>query len=177
MDILTNIINLFGLETKLFIAQIVNFAILLYILKKFLYKPIAQTLKERQAKIKQGLQDAENAKQALKTADIQKIEILRNARKDADKMIEITKQSVQSIRQQVMDDSKKQAKEIIESAKKNAEAEYEAASKKIGVMSVDLSKSIVSKILSELFTEEDKNAVLVRAVEKLESSKYGKATN
>lgn len=177
MDIITNIVNLFGLETKLFIAQIVNFAILLYILKKFLYKPIAQTLKDRQDKIKQGLADAESAKQALKTADIQKIEILKNARKDADKMIEITKHSIQSIKQQAIDESKQQAKEIIETAKKSAEAEHEAASKKVGVMSIDLSKNIVSKILSELFTEEDKNVVLARAVEKIENSEYGKATN
>lgn len=177
MEILTNILNLFGLETKLFIAQIVNFAILLYILKKFLYKPIAQTLQERQAKIKQGLQDAEKAKEALKVADEQKFEILKGARKDADKMIEITKKSVQTIRQQATDDAKKQAKEIIENAKKNAEAEQEAASKKVGVLSVDLSKNIVSKILSELFTEEDKNKVLARAVEKIENSGYGKATN
>ncbi len=177
MEILTNILNLFGLETKLFIAQIVNFAILLYILKKFLYKPIAQTLQERQLKIKQGLKDAEDAKEALKVADVQKFEILKNARKDADKMIELTKKSVISIRQSATDDAKKQAKEIIEAAKKNAEAEQEAASKKVGLMSVDLSKNIVSKILSELFSEQDKNAVLARAVEKIEAGGYGKATN
>ena len=177
MEILTNILNLFGLETKLFIAQIVNFAILLYILKKFLYKPIAQTLQDRQAKIKQGLQDAENAKEALKVADAQKIEILKSARQDADKMIEITKKSVQSIRQQATEESKKQASEIIEAAKKSAEAEQEAASKRVGIMSVDLSKNIVSKILSELFSEQDKNVVLARAVEKIEAGGYGKTTN
>ncbi len=177
MEILTNILNLFGLETKLFIAQIVNFAILLYILKKFLYKPIAQTLQERQTKIKQGLQDAENAKEALKVADAQKVEILKSARKDADKMIELTKKSIQSIKQNATEDAKKQADEIIETAKKNAEAQQEEASKKVGLMSVDLSKSIVSKILSELFSEQDKNIVLARAVEKIEAGGYGKATN
>ena len=99
MDIITNILNLFGIESKLFIAQIINFAILLIILKLLLYKPIAQMLEERRNKIKQGLDDAKNAKEALEVADAQKTEILKNARKDADKIIEITKQSVQNMKQ------------------------------------------------------------------------------
>ena len=77
MDILKDILNLFGLEGKLFIAQIINFAILLFILKKFLYEPIAKMMEERKAKIKQGLDDAEKAKKTLLEADSKKILILK----------------------------------------------------------------------------------------------------
>lgn len=177
MEILTDILNLFGLETKLFIAQIVNFAILLYILKKFLYKPIAQTLEERKNKIKQGLDDAENAKKALLDADNQKLSILKEAKKDADKILENTKISSENLKQQSAQEAKKQAAEIIDNAKKSARAEFEKANKQIGTMSVDLSKKIVSKVLSEVFSEEEKNAILLKAVEKIENGGYGKTTN
>ena len=177
METLTGILNLFGLEGKLFIAQIINFAILLFILKKFLYEPIANMLEERKTKIKQGLDDAENAKKALAEADNQKILILKEAKIDADKILENTKISSENLKQQSAQDAKKQAAEIVDNAKKQAQAEFENVSKQVGSMSVDLSKKIVSKILSEIFTEQDKTAILSKAVEKIENGGYEKTTN
>ena len=177
METLTGILNLFGLEGKLFIAQIINFAILLFILKKFLYEPIANMLEERKTKIKQGLDDAENAKKALLDADNQKILILKEAKIDADKILDNTKKSSESLKQKSSEDAKKQAAEIVDNAKKQAQAEFENVSKQVGSMSVDLSKKIVSKILSEIFTEQDKTAILSKAVEKIENGGYEKTTN
>ena len=107
METLTGILNLFGLEGKLFIAQIINFAILLFILKKFLYEPIANMLEERKTKIKQGLDDAENAKKALADADNQKILILKEAKIDADKILENTKKSSESLKQKSSEEDRK----------------------------------------------------------------------
>ncbi|MBR3654212.1 MAG: F0F1 ATP synthase subunit B [Elusimicrobia bacterium] len=177
METINYILNLFGLEGNLFIAQVINFAILLIILKIFLYKPIAQILEERKAKIKQGLDDAENAKKALADADNQKTKILKEAKVDADKILENTKASSESLKQQSAQDAKKQATEIVDNAKKQAQDEFAKASKQVGSMSVELSKKIVAKILSEIFTEDDKNAVLAKAVEKIEQGGYEKTTN
>ncbi len=177
METINYILNLFGLEGNLFIAQVINFAILLIILKIFLYKPIAQILEERKAKIKQGLDDAENAKKALADADSQKTKILKEAKVDADKILENTKASSESLKQQSAQDAKKQATEIVDNAKKQAQDEFAKASKQVGSMSVELSKKIVAKILSEIFTEDDKNAVLAKAVEKIEQGGYEKTTN
>ncbi|MBQ1609607.1 MAG: F0F1 ATP synthase subunit B [Elusimicrobia bacterium] len=177
MDIIKDILNLFGLEGKLFIAQIINFAILLFILKKFLYEPIAKIMEERKAKIKQGLDDAENAKKTLIEADNQKTLILKEAKVDADKILDNTKKSSEILKQKSSEDAKKQATEIVDNAKKQAQAEFDKASKQVGSMSVDLSKKIVSKILSEIFTEQDKTAILSKAVEKIEKGGYEKATN
>ena len=60
MNIITDILNLFGIETEIFIAQIINFAILLIILKLLLYKPIAQILKEREDSINNCLKEKDN---------------------------------------------------------------------------------------------------------------------
>ena len=177
MDIIKDIFNLFGLETKLFIAQIVNFAILLFILKKFLYKPITQMLEERRNKIKQGLDDAENAHKALLDADTQKIAILKTAKTDADKILENVKASSETLKQKSAEDAKKQASEIIETAKKQAKDEFDKATKQVGVMSVDLSKKIISKVLSEIFTDDEKTVVLSKAVDKIEAGGYEKTTN
>lgn len=177
MEIITDIINLFGLEGKLFIAQVINFAILLFILKLFLYEPIAKMLEERKTKIKQGLEDAEKSTRALLEAEDKKKEILKVAKIDADKILENTKVSSENFKQKSAEEAKKQATEIIDNAKKQAQDEFEKISKQVGYMSIDLSKKIVSKVLSEIFTEEEKNIILSKAVEKIESGGYEKTTN
>jgi F-type H+-transporting ATPase subunit b len=48
------ILNQFGLDWKLFIAQIVNFLVIAYIFKRFLYKPILDALHKRNDAIKKG---------------------------------------------------------------------------------------------------------------------------
>ena len=71
----------------------------------------------------------------------------------------------------------KQAVEIIENAKRSAKDEQEKASKKVGLMSIDISKKVVSKILSEIFTEKEKTEILSRAINKIEHSGYEKTNN
>ncbi|GAB1401737.1 F0F1 ATP synthase subunit B [Elusimicrobiota bacterium] len=172
-----DILNLFGLESGLFIGQILNFLILFFILKFFLYKPIMAMLDERSQKIKQGLDDAENAKKALQEADLQKIGILKVAKTDADKILENTKNTAQNLKQKTIDDAKKQSVDIVSEAKKQALEEFEKTSKQIGKMSVDISQKIVSKVLSELFTDQEKSAILSKAIEKIEKTGYDKGTN
>ena len=91
--------------------------------------------------------------------------------------MENTKASSESYKQKSTEEAKKQATEIVDTAKKQAQDEFTKVSKQVGAMSIDLSKKIVAKILSEIFTEEDKNAVLSKAVEKIEQGGYEKTTN
>ena len=59
----------FGLNWKLLLIQAVNFRILLFLLQKFLYKPILRIVDERRLKIQKGLSDAEQANAKLAAAE------------------------------------------------------------------------------------------------------------
>jgi F-type H+-transporting ATPase subunit b len=91
--------------------------------------------------------------------------------------LENVKVTSETLKQQSAQDAKKQAAEIIETAKKQAKDEFDKATKQVGAISIDLSKKIVSKVLSEIFTDEEKTAVLSKAIDKIESVGYEKTTN
>ncbi|HMA79010.1 MAG TPA: hypothetical protein VKP88_07860, partial [Candidatus Paceibacterota bacterium] len=55
------LIQAFGIDTRLIVVQIINFGLLLALLSYFLYRPILNLLEEREAKITQGIKDAEAA--------------------------------------------------------------------------------------------------------------------
>ena len=50
----------FGVDVLKLAFQIVNFLIVLYLLNRFLFKPVLARLDERKSKIEKGLEDAEH---------------------------------------------------------------------------------------------------------------------
>ncbi|MEM9336259.1 MAG: F0F1 ATP synthase subunit B [Patescibacteria group bacterium] len=78
------LIEAFGIDTKGIVIQIINFAILAAALTYFLYNPVLKLLNEREETIKQGLKDAEDAKQAKESAEEEKKAVLGEANKEAE---------------------------------------------------------------------------------------------
>jgi len=77
------LIQAFGIDAKLVTAQVINFVLLLGLLSYFLYKPVLKVLADREAKIAQGIKDAEAAAVAKSEADTRKKEVLQEAHKEA----------------------------------------------------------------------------------------------
>ena len=162
------IIQKFGLEAKLFLFQLINFLIIVFVLKKFLFSPLKKMLDERKRKIAQSLQDAENTKIALESASEERKKILLDAKNNADKLTASVKVSIDESRTKSIEEAKQHSAQILEDAKHQAVAEFENMNKEIGKMSVNLSGKILSKILSDLFTEDEKQKLISRALEKMD---------
>ena len=100
------ILNEFGFDIKLFAAQIVNFLVIAFIFKKFLYKPILATLKKRKELIAKGLKDAQKASEALENAEEQKNKILNTASKESERILNEAKQQSQVTREEIINAAK-----------------------------------------------------------------------
>ncbi|MEI8218810.1 MAG: ATP synthase F0 subunit B, partial [Elusimicrobiota bacterium] len=82
------ILHSFGLDIKQFAAQVVNFLVIVLIIKTFLYQPLRAVLRERQEKIKKGLDDSQAATLMLEKTAQDKAEILKAARFEMQNIIE-----------------------------------------------------------------------------------------
>ncbi len=78
-----SLIEVFGIDIRLITIQVINFVVLATILTYLLYKPVLKMLNDREAKIKQGLHDAEAAAKARENAEEERKGILEAAHKDA----------------------------------------------------------------------------------------------
>ncbi|AKL97946.1 ATP synthase F0 subunit B [Endomicrobium proavitum] len=162
------IIKKFGLETNLFLFQLANFLIIAFILKKFLFKPLKKMLDERKRIVDQSLQDAQDARAALENAGQERDKILTSAKTDADALAVAAKASLEETKIKLTDDAKKRSQQIVDDAKQKAAAEFENLNKQIGKISADISGKLVSKVLSDLFTGDEKQKVISRALDKIE---------
>jgi F-type H+-transporting ATPase subunit b len=166
------IIQKFGLDTRLFSFQLINFLVLAFILKKFLYPPLKKMLDERKNKIEQSLEDAKNAKIFLENAGAEGKKILAIAKSDADKLTASSKISISQAQEKANLEAKQRSEQILDDAKRKAQEEFEKMNKQIGKISIDVSGKVISKVLSDLFTDDEKQKLMTRALEKIDEHKH-----
>jgi F-type H+-transporting ATPase subunit b len=167
MDILTK----FGFDLKLFLGQAVNFLILVFIFQRFLYKPILGVLKEREDRIKKGLDDSKAAAEALERSGRESAEILKAAKQGAQEIMDNAKKAAEEIKKEMIDSSRAESEKMIEQARAQAGLEMQKMEKSMQAFSLDLSKKILSSVISTIFTPEDKERVLRSASEKIDTNK------
>lgn len=77
------VLGTLGVDGKLFLAQLVNFGIVVFVMWKWVYTPLLKVMDERAKKIEQGLKDAEASASARRNAEDQGLGIVAEARKSA----------------------------------------------------------------------------------------------
>lgn len=159
----------FGFEPTFFFAQIINFLIIAAIFKRFLYKPVLKTINDRKRAIEKGLSDAAKAAEDLERAEIRREEIIKEATVYSEKIIEDTKKAASELKEKLETAAHKDAEKIITDAKEQAEIEFKKASENAGNLALEISKKIVNKLISELFTKEEKAKIMARNVKRLEN--------
>jgi len=110
------ILNQFGVQPVLLFAQVVNFLILLFILKRFLYKPILQALEKRKELIVKTLKNAEESEKIYAEAKEKSDRIITNASEQSRKILDESNK----VAAQIVDGATKKVAEILQAAQKEA---------------------------------------------------------
>lgn len=161
----------FGFDPKLFIAQIVNFLILAFIFKKFLYKPLLKVIKDREKRIEKGLSDAEKAEKALQSAEDEREQILKNASLEAEEILLQTQKNAEEARLKIMNKTKEETEKMLADAKKAAQLEFENMQREARRISLKLSEELLQKSIHNLFTKDEQEKIIKRNIEELKNAK------
>src|ERR1700675_5222233 len=88
MDAAAKVAEQFGVYWPNLIAQVILFAIVYWLLKRFAFKPVIAMLEERRRRNEEGQINAENIKRQLAEAQAKYEEILAKANAEAQRLIE-----------------------------------------------------------------------------------------
>lgn len=163
------IIGKFGINPILLASQVVNFLIILYILKRFLYKPILQVLKNREETIRAGLKQAEEARLLLQQTTEKEKKILKEAQLQARKILDDTKeQSLETLRLAEAS-SKKQADAILKDARDQISFEARETERRLTAHVSKLAIQFLEKSISDLFTQDEQELIMKSAMKKMKT--------
>jgi len=150
---MNSLIEALGLDVRILIAQFINFAVLVFVLWKFAYKPVFKILEERREKIRQGLEDSEKSKKRLEEADLEKESIISEAKKQANQLIEEAKDKAGIRYQEIVSKAKQDLKVVIEDEKQKIAAYRQQAFNEVKKDAASLIASALEKILEEKIDE------------------------
>lgn len=122
-DVPTRILEEFGVDTPLLIAQAINFVIVAFVIWQFALKKILLTIDEREKKIADSLKNAEKIKLELEATEKQQNETLQEASLEAKKTVATAQEQAKSYIEAQKEEARKQAEEIVEKARSAMELE------------------------------------------------------
>jgi F-type H+-transporting ATPase subunit b len=164
-----NLLDQFGVNPLLLVAQIVNFGIILFALQRFAYKPVLEMLKKRKETIAEGLRQAEESKLLLEQSEEKQNIIIRRAQDQAEKIIQEAKNSSKEFALELDERTRKQAEKILEDARDQISQETREAEKRLATRVNELSISLIETSLKGLFSKKEEEEIIKKALKNIES--------
>lgn len=164
------LIKNFGVDPLFLGAQIVNFIIVLFLLKRFLYRPLLEMLKQRENTIKEGLKKAQEAQLLLEKTKEEERKIIQNAQLEAKKLLENARAHALSVAKSLEESSKKNAERTLAEAKAQIELETKKAEERLIANVGRVAMQFLQKSASQLFDKADQEDVLKRALDNLKKT-------
>lgn len=152
----------------LFFMQAIILLILIVLMGKFAWKPILNSLDEREEGIKSAIDAAEEAKNEMAKLNAENGKILAEARVERDKMLKEAKQAADTMIAEAKDKASSEGDRLVANAKEAIENEKKAAltevKNQVALLSIEVAEKILRKELSSKDAQKDLVDGLIKEV-------------
>jgi len=143
-----------GINLPLLVAFVINFVILFALLSIVLYKPVLKILDERQAKIKESLEQAEQIKEEVARSDEQIKANLKTAHKEEQALIAQAAQIGERLTEEAKEKARQEAESLIAKAHAEIGRERDKAIGELRKEFVDIAILAAEKVINETLDRE-----------------------
>ncbi len=140
-------IAVLGLNVKFFIAQLINFGILLLIFWKWILPGVTKAMQARTERIEKSLTDADRIEKEKKEFDIWRQAEMGKARTEASSIVTAAQTEAGNAKQAILDQTKQDQQKLVDQAKTQIESEKNKALQDAKGELADLVINATEKIL------------------------------
>jgi F-type H+-transporting ATPase subunit b len=137
-------INLFQV-----IVAATNFAVFLALMWTFAFKPVAKMLGDRQARVEQGLKDAEQARKDRESAEQERLAALAEARRESNEILARAQKIAQETRDADIAATRTELERLRSKATEEIEGEKQKALQELRSEVADLALAAAGKVVGE----------------------------
>lgn len=142
----------------------VSFVILLFLLKKFAWKPILEAVNTREESISNALSSAEEARKEMANLTATNQKLLIEAREERDLMMKDARETKKQLVAEAKEVAKEEADKMIALAKEVIGNEKKAALAELKNTVASLSIDIAEKVVKERLSSDEKQQALVNGL-------------
>jgi len=166
--VLENIRKTFGLNTPFFIAQVINFFLVIFILKKFAFGPIQTMLEQRRIRIAEGEEKLKRIEKQLADSEETTAAAIARANDEAVRLINEAKDGAHAFSEQKAQEAIAQAQQILAKAEAAAKADRDRLSTELKREFGRLVAATTSQVTGKILTAEDQKRINEDALAKVE---------
>ncbi len=137
-----------GIDINLF-WQIINFVILVFVFKRFFYRPLNDFLETRREKIAGELTQAKKDREAAANLNEEAVAIKRNAKLEANKIISTAEKKADDRKEQILKDANATREKMIATAEADIAKMKSQARKELQVEATKLAATLAEKMINE----------------------------
>ncbi|MBK6285687.1 MAG: F0F1 ATP synthase subunit B [Draconibacterium sp.] len=141
--------------------MLIIFGIVLFVLRKFAWKPILNALKEREESIANALNSAEEAKREVANLKADNDKIIAEARQEKNAILKVAKEMKDKIIVEAKEKAMQETARSIELAQRQIQSEKDAAINDIKKQVAELSVMIAEKVLKKELTSKTEQEKMV----------------
>jgi F-type H+-transporting ATPase subunit b len=146
-------IGTLGINLKIFLAQLLNFAIVLVVMWKCAYKPIVKLLEERQEKIERGVKQAQDVEKRVIELETEHKAVIATAKSEAAKILDEARVSAEDRKKELLVKAKEEVKSVVAQGKVQLEAQKDQmireAREEIAVIAIEAARKILEDGVDE----------------------------
>lgn len=165
------LLAMLGINGSLFLAQLINFLIVMFVVYRWIYRPLLIAMKDRQAKIEAGLREAEAARQALREAEAEKQTVIRQAREEAVMMMDTIRMEAEEKRKALAKETELALEKQLEEARERLQKEKEAVMHAIQKEAAELVALATGKVVSGSMVPEVHDRLIEASIDEIAKSK------
>jgi F-type H+-transporting ATPase subunit b len=157
-----------GLNIPLFVAQVINFLLLLLLLYLFAYKPILRMFDERSRRIKESMDMTESVREQAANAEEAARKRIEEASHEGQEMIARAIKTGEDIKQKAEQDARPEAEALVERARQDIQRERDEAIAELRKEFTDLTISAAEKIIEKELDKEAHRELIDKVLEESE---------
>ncbi len=142
-----------GISLPMFLAQLVNFLIVLFVLWKFAYRPIVAMLDARTQKIEESVKNSAEIERRVSELDADHRKVILIAKSEASALIETARLDAESRKDALIDQAKKEVEQLVAHGKVQLNAEkvqmLHDAKEELVFIAVEATKKILESTVDE----------------------------
>ena len=152
---MTDLLHALGIQWSVLLAQMVNFGILIFILQRYIYKPVLRVIDQRRTLVAESMEKVQEIERSKEELDKERVKILRKADEEAGALLERAKNEAESIRTEIEKAAKSQAANIVTKGMEQLENERATMVREVQDKLAHAIVLSAEKILRREFSKED----------------------
>lgn len=149
-----------GVDWKLLLAQIVNFAILVGVLGFFVYRPLLDLLDARRDRIRRAMEDAKKIEEQTKALEEHRRKELQKIDQESGVMLEQTRREAEKVRQELLAAAERETEGLLAKGRRQLEEERSRVFHDVqGTLAMTIVQ-LTTKILQREFSDKDQERLL-----------------